>query len=213
MPKLLPERRMLSSAQETHKETCLSCLAVVEMPTERCPRCHAHLHSRKPDSLRKTWIYLLTAIFLYFPANFLPITYTSYLFNPLEPGTIMSSIQLLWNEGAYLIALVIFAASIFTPFFKIGVLIYLLTHTHPKRPPILATRLYRFIHFIGRWSMIDVFVVALLGALIHGRLAAILPGLGIFAFAGVVIFTMIATETFDIRLLWDNYRNYERTNH
>ena len=118
----------------------------------------------------------------------------------------MSSIALLWHHGSYGIALVIFLASVFTPFFKIAVLLYLLSGQTPRRPPRLQTRLYRFIHFVGRWSMIDVFVVALLGALVHGRFAQINPAPGIFAFAAVVIFTMLATETYDIRLLWDNYR-------
>lgn len=176
--------------------------------TLRCPHCHAHLHGRKKNSISNTWAYLLTSVILFFPANLLPITYTTYLTQPTQADTIMSSIMLLWHHGSYGIAAVIFTASIFTPFFKIAVLIYLLTHQKPQHAPVLQTRLYRLIHFVGRWSMIDVFVVALLGALIHGRLAQINPGPGIFAFSAVVIFTMFATESFDIRFLWDNYREY-----
>lgn len=192
---------------------CLECGSVSENAGQRCPHCHAHLHSRKPQSLYRTWMYLLTSIILFFPANLLPITSTNYLGQIQQDDTIASSIVLLWNHGSYAIAFIIFMASIFTPVFKIGVLLYLLLHQNPRTPPRLQTRLYHFIHFVGRWSMIDVFVVALLGALIHGRLAQISPGVGIFAFAGVVVFTMFATETFDIRRLWDNYRkNYPPPN-
>lgn len=185
---------------------CLDCATVTTAPATRCPHCHGHLHRRKPASYSRTWAYLTTAIILFFPANLLPITNTTYLTQPPQADTIMSSIALLWHHGSYGIALVIFLASVFTPFFKIAVLLYLLSRQTPRRPPRLQTRLYRFIHFIGRWSMIDVFVVALLGALVHGRFAQINPAPGIFAFAAVVIFTMLATETYDIRLLWDNYR-------
>lgn len=199
------------TAQEKGKINCLACGSVLSQGAARCKHCNAHLHSRKSDSVQRTWAYLLTSILLFFPANLLPITHTTYLSNPSQADTIFSSIILLWHHGSYVIAIIIFLASIFTPFFKIIVLIYLLLHQHPKHPPKIQTKLYQFIHFIGRWSMIDVFVVALLGALIHGRLAQINPGFGIFAFTGVVIFTMIATETFDIRILWDNYRHYART--
>lgn len=183
---------------------CLACRTINPNYRRRCSHCRAPLHSRKPQSALHTWIYLITSIILFFPANLLPITYTTML-GQSSPDTIFSSIVLLWHHGSYGIALIIFIASILTPFFKIAVLLYLLTHQNPQKPPILQTRLYQFIHFIGRWSMIDVFVVALLGALVHGSLAQISPAVGIFAFASVVVFTMFATESFDIRLLWDNY--------
>ncbi|SUO97855.1 paraquat-inducible protein A [Suttonella ornithocola] len=199
------------TAKEAHKKNCLACGSVISASAEYCSHCHAHLYSRKPQSISRTWAYLLTSMILFFPANLLPITYTSYLGSLPQADTIMSSIMLLWHHGSYGIAIIIFTASIFTPFLKIAILTYLLTHQHPQHPPKLQTKLYKFIHFIGRWSMIDVFVVALLGALIHGKLAQINPGMGIFAFTGVVIFTMFATETFDIRLLWDNYNDHART--
>lgn len=200
------------TAKKAECVNCLACGSVLPLSYTRCKHCNAHLHSRKPNSIRRTWIYLLTSILLFFPANLLPITHTTYLSRPSQADTIFSSIVLLWHHGSYGIAIIIFTASIFTPFFKIAVLTYLLLHQRPRKAPKLQTKLYQFIHFIGRWSMIDVFVVALLGALIHGRLAQINPGMGIFAFTGVVVFTMLATETFDIRLLWDNYRHDTRTN-
>lgn len=204
-------RASFETAKDNGKINCLACGTVTSAPAERCPHCNAHLHQRKPDSNKRTWAYLLTSIFLFFPANLLPITYTSYLGSAVNGDTILSSIVLLWHHGSYTIAIIIFTASIFTPFFKIMVLTYLLLHQTPIHPPKAQTTLYQFIHFIGRWSMIDVFVVALLGALIHGKLAQINPGVGIFAFAGVVIFTMFATESFDIRILWDNYNHHART--
>lgn len=201
------------SARETDKVGCPACALVAASSEKRCPHCRRRLHSRKVQSDSRTWAYLLTAIFLFFPANLLPITYTRYLIEPVRADTIISSIVFLWQHGSRLIACVIFTTSIVTPLCKIAVLLYLLTRQAPRKPPLLPTRLYRIIHFIGRWSMVDVFVVALLGALIHGRLAQIDPGMGIFAFAGVVIFTMAATQTFDIRILWDNYRHHARSDH
>ncbi|MDO4436252.1 MAG: paraquat-inducible protein A [Cardiobacteriaceae bacterium] len=186
---------------------CLACRTLNPPYRKRCGHCRAHLFSRKPDSLMRTWLYLITSIILFFPANLLPITYTTMLTTE-SPDTIFSSIKLLWHHGSYGIAIIIFIASIFTPFFKIAILLYLLTHQKPTKPPVFQTRLYQFIHFIGRWSMIDVFVVALLGALVHGNLAQINPAVGIFAFASVVVFTMLATESYDIRLLWDNYYDH-----
>lgn len=190
---------------------CLHCGTVTDASASRCLRCNAPVHSRKTDASARTWLYLITTIILFFPANLLPITYTSYLGGNPSGDTIMSNIILLWHHGSYMVAAVIFAASIFTPFIKVAILLYLLTHQRPHKPPILQTKLYRFVHFIGRWSMIDVFVVALLGALIHGRLAMITPGAGIFAFAAVVVFSMLAAEAFDIRILWDNYREHYAT--
>ena len=199
------------SAKEQGLVNCLSCASVhnlgdIAANNYRCPHCNAGISLRKRGGEQLVWIYLITSIILLFPANLLAISYTSFLGSAPQGDTIISSVFFLWHHGSYLIAVIIFIASIFTPIFKVFVLIYLLTHRHPQRPPLFATSLYRFIHFIGRWSMIDVFVVALLGALIHGRLANISPGAGIFAFAGVVVFTMLATEAFDIRILWDNYR-------
>ena len=204
---------IVRSAREAGKINCLSCGLVVDGPKARCPHCHARLYSRKPRHNARAWAYLLTALLLFLPANLLPITYTSYLIEPVQSDTIMSSIVLLWQHGSPLIACVIFTTSLLTPFGKIAVLLYLLTNQNALQPPLLQTKLYKIIHFIGRWSMVDVFVVALLGALIHGKLAQINPGAGIFAFAGVVIFTMSATQAFDIRILWDNYRDHARTDH
>lgn len=202
---------MTDCGKNLNKLTCLACGSVMDIDVKRCHHCNSPVSIRKRNSIEKSWIYLITSIILFFPANLLPITYTSYLGSNPVGDTIMSNIVLLWGHKSYFIALVIFLASIITPLFKIIVLLYLLLNLKPKQPPILQTKIYHFIHFIGRWSMIDVFVVALLGALINGKLASITAGVGIFAFTGVVIFTMIAAESFDIRFLWDNYRDYARS--
>ena len=94
---------------------CLDCATVTAAPATRCPHCHGHLHRRKPASYSRTWAYLATSIILFFPANLLPITNTTYLTQPPQADTIMSSIALLWHHGSYGIALVIFLASVFTP--------------------------------------------------------------------------------------------------
>lgn len=199
------------SALDCEKIACHSCGQVCDINERKCIHCHSCIHPRKPASTTRAWAYLLTSIILFFPANLLPITHASSLIYPPQDDTIMSSIILLWHHQSYLVAGVIFTASIFTPFFKIIVLTYLLLHQTPTSPPIRQVKLYKFIHFIGRWSFIDVFVVSLLSALIHSKLAVISPGPGIFAFAGVVLFTMFATNSFDIRLLWDNYRHHAKT--
>lgn len=200
-----------ATARNQRKIFCRECRAVMGEPwPARCLHCHAPLHSRLPDSRRRTWAYLLTAIILFFPANLLPISLTSTLGRTPQGDTIFTSIVLLWHHGSYIIALIIFLASIATPFFKIMALLYLLLHMQPRRPPVWETKLYHWVHLVGRWSMIDVFVVALLSALINGNLAQINAGAGIFAFAAVVFFTMLATESFDTRILWDNYYHYEK---
>lgn len=205
-------------AAERGLALCSNCDCVVSAETRICPRCSAHIHLRKPDSITRSWVFLLTAVILYFPANLLPIMHTQSFFGS-QSDTIISGIVLFWQTGSYGIAFIIFMASIFTPIFKIVVMFYLLLNLYPTRKPILATKLFFFVEFIGRWSMVDVFVVALTSALVRSQFAQVSPGSGIFAFAFVVFFTMLATESFDIRLLWDHFRQqraqeiYGQTDH
>ena len=177
-----------------------------------CPRCGSEVHARKPQSIALTWAYLLTAILLYIPANVLPIMQTSYL-GQTNSDTIFSGVMLFIAHGDWPIAIVIFTASVLVPMFKVFVLVYLLISVQ-RRSLIRSherTRFYRFTELIGRWSMIDVFVVAVLTALVHiGNLASIQPGWGATAFAGVVIFTMLAANAFDPRLIWDHQRELAR---
>jgi len=171
-----------------------------------CPRCHSALHPRKPDSIARTWALLITAVILYIPANLLPVMRTAYLGNE-SADTIMSGVVYFLLHGDWPLALIIFVASVLVPLLKIISLVYLLISVQ-RRSRIRhreRTLLYRVTELIGRWSMVDVFVVAVLVALVQmGNLATVYPGLGASAFAGVVILTMLAAQSFDPRLIWDH---------
>lgn len=173
--------------------------------TQRCPQCHSVLHSRIPHSLVRTWSLLITAMILYIPANILPVMETTYL-GETTVDTIISGVILFIEEGDWLVAGIIFGASIMIPILKMASLLYLLISIHRRCVVRKRQRalLYRVTELVGRWSMVDVFVVGLLTALVHmGLISNIYPGMGIMAFAGVVILTMLAAINFDSRLIWD----------
>ena len=171
-----------------------------------CTRCGALVHARRPNSIMRTWALLITAAILYIPANLLPIMTVSTL-GQGEGDTIMSGVITLVQHGMFPIAAVVFIASILVPTFKL-VGIALLLFSVQRHQPLSARQriiMYRFIEFIGRWSMLDIFVIAILVAVVNfGRLASIEANLGAVAFASVVILTMLAAVTFDPRLIWDN---------
>ncbi|MFJ2366955.1 paraquat-inducible protein A [Pseudomonas sp. NPDC087697] len=189
---------------------CIECheLNKQEPDTDEqtCTRCGALVHARRPNSLMRTWALLVTAAILYIPANVLPIMTVSTL-GQGEGDTIMSGVITLVQHGMFPIAAVVFVASILVPTFKL-VGIALLLFSVQRRQPLSARQrivMYRFIEFIGRWSMLDIFVIAILVAVVNfGRLASIEANLGAVAFASVVILTMLAAVTFDPRLIWDN---------
>lgn len=173
-----------------------------------CPRCGAPLYPRKPDSLSRTWAYLLTAALLYLPANTLPMMITTQL-TGTRSDTIMSGVQALWTGGSWDLALIVFIASVAVPVIKILVLALLLVSVRQRWTWGMRERaeLYRFIELIGRWSMLDIFVVALLIALVRFEgLSQVNAGSGAVAFAGVAILTMLAARSFDPRLIWDAAR-------
>ena len=149
---------------------------------------------------------LVTAAILYIPANMLPIMTVSSL-GQGDPSTIMSGVIQLMQHGMYPIAIVVFVASILVPTFKL-IGLSLLLFSVQRRQPLSAQQriiMYRFIEFIGRWSMLDIFVIAILVAMVNfGRIASVEANLGAVAFASVVILTMLAAITFDPRLIWDN---------
>jgi paraquat-inducible protein A len=185
---------------------CHACHGLTSTKTKHCPRCHSVLHARKPRSLQWTLALLATAIVLYIPANILPIMVTESLGQETY-STILGGVILLWSMGSYPVALVIFVASVLVPMVKMLAITWLCWSVHTKRPHHRRgrTRLYRLTEFIGRWSMVDVFVVAILVALIRmGKLMSVYPGSAALAFAGVVILTMLSAMHFDPRLLWDN---------
>ena len=171
----------------------------------RCSRCGAVLHARRPNSLTRTWALLITAAILYIPANLLPIM-TVNLFGSGMPATIMEGVVELVHADMFPIAMVVFVASILVPTFKL-VGIALLLYSVQRHQPMSARQrilMYRFIEWIGRWSMLDIFVIAILVALVNfGNLASIEANLGAAAFASVVVLTMLAAVTFDPRLIWD----------
>ncbi|SFJ30470.1 paraquat-inducible protein A [Pseudomonas guineae] len=180
--------------------------AQAEEGKQFCSRCGAHVHSRRPNSLARTWALLLTAAVLYIPANLLPIMTVNTL-GQGQPDTIMSGVIELMEHGMLPIAAVVFIASIVVPTFKlIGIALLLYSiQRHQPMSPRQRVMMFRFIEWIGRWSMLDIFVIAILVAVVNfGSLASIVPGYGATAFASVVVLTMLAALTFDPRLIWDN---------
>ncbi len=187
---------------------CRVCHATSRMPSgghASCPRCGARLALRLPLAVQRTWALLLTAAICYVPANLYPIM-TVVRFGRGQPDTIASGIVHLAEGGQWPIAFLVFVASIVVPVVKIGALALLLVSVQCRWRWRVRERaeLYRFVDFIGRWSMIDVFMISILVALVRlGALATIVPGPGAAFFAAVVLATMFAAVTFDERLLWD----------
>ena len=170
-----------------------------------CPRCGTRLHVRKPNSIARTWALVIAAFIFYIPANVLPITHV-VSFGKAQSDTIMSGVIYFVKTGSWPIALVIFVASVFVPLLKLFLLTYLLISVHVKSQwrPKDRTRLYRITEAVGRWSMVDIYVVTILVALVKlGSLATIQAGAGAIFFAGVVIITIFAAMSFDPRLIWD----------
>ncbi|RZT42953.1 paraquat-inducible protein A [Cupriavidus agavae] len=187
--------------------SCHACdlLSPVALDGEPCPRCGATLHRRKPASLARAWAFLLSAYILYIPANLLPVMVTESILGT-QRDTIMSGIIYLWLSGSHLLAGVVLIASIMVPLLKMMILTLLLVSVHFRSTWRIRqqTRLYGLVEIIGRWSMLDIFVVALLASLVRaGALATIIPGAGALAFGAVVVLTMLASLSFDPRLLWD----------
>jgi paraquat-inducible protein A len=170
-----------------------------------CPRCGAALHLRKPNSIMRTWALVIAAFIFYVPANVLPITVTTSL-GHTQSDTIMSGVIYFLLHGSPEIAIVIFVASVFIPILKLIVMAYLLVSVQRKSGwrPRDRTQLYQITHAIGRWSMVDIYVVTILVALVKlGVFANIDAGPAAVYFASVVVISMIAAESFDPRLIWD----------
>jgi paraquat-inducible protein A len=175
-----------------------------------CRRCGAALHLRKPNSIARTWAFLIAAYILYVPANTLPMMRTGSLFGA-QVDTIMSGVVYLWHSESWHIALVVFIASIVVPLAKMFSLTYLLISVQLgwTHRPMERTRLYRVLEFIGPWSMLDVYVVMILVALVQLRaIATIQPGPAAAAFGAVVVLTMFAAMAFDPRLLWEPQKEH-----
>jgi len=185
--------------------SCRCCTAILPADTLQCPRCETRGYVRRKNSLQWTLALLFTAILLYFPANILPIMITDLLGDKM-PSTILAGVILLWSEGSYPVAMVIFIASILVPTLKMIAIGWLCWDAkgHGQRDSERMHLIYEVVEFVGRWSMIDVFVIAVLSALVRmGALMSIYPAIGAVMFALVVIITMFAAMTFDPRLSWD----------
>lgn len=173
-----------------------------------CPRCGAALHLRKTNSITRTWALILTATILYIPANIYPIM-TVIRFGQGEPDTILSGVMHLIEGGMWPLALLVFVASIVVPLMKLVVLAYLLISVQKGSSwrPVDRTALYRAAELVGAWSMVDIFLISILVALVSlGAIATIEAGIGAVFFAAVVVITIFAAHSFDPRLIWDAMR-------
>ena len=199
------------TAASASLQSCHSCNLLSKMSGSHghshalCPRCGAPLHQRKTNSLTRTWALTIAAFIFYIPANVLPITVVTSL-GKTQADTIMSGVIYFVQTGMWPIALVIFVASVAVPLLKLFVLAFLLISVQRKSRwrPEDRTRLYRIAEAVGRWSMVDIFVVTILVALVKlGGLASIDAGPAATYFAAVVVTTMFAAMSFDPRLIWD----------
>ena len=184
---------------------CHICGYLTHAEKRTCERCHSRLHLRRLNSLQITGALLLTAGLLYIPANFLPITRTVQLGRAMD-STILGGVVYLWEHHSYGVALIIFGASVLVPILKMLALSWLSLGVvrQNNHYPVERTRLFRIVEVIGRWSMVDVFVVAILVGLIQlGDILTIYPGTAALCFTGVVMITMLAAKAFDPRLIWD----------
>jgi len=188
-----------------HCHTCALLVGQSEHGSH-CPRCGDHLHARKPDSLARTWALLIAAIVMLLPANILPIM-TVIRFGQGEPSTILAGVVHLIGAGMWPLGLIIFFASIMVPVSKLVALVYLLFSVQRKSTwkPDDRTRLYRVTEMIGSWSMVDIFIIGILTSLVSlDALSTIRPGAAASYFAAAVVLTMLAAQSFDPRLIWDD---------
>jgi paraquat-inducible protein A len=200
---------VMLSAADRGLVSCEACALLCRMPDAqtkmRCPRCSAVLHARIPLSVSRTWAYVLGASILYIPANTLPLLESQALLDS-QSKTILGGVALFWDSGSWFLAGLIFFASFVVPLTKLVALVALLISVQRRSSwrPLQRTQLYRFVEGIGRWSMLDIYVVALTVALVQVEsYASFRAGLGATAFGAVVVLTMLATHSFDPRLIWD----------
>ena len=197
-------------ALDLHLVACdvcgLLCRDVYDRLHHACPRCGSTLEVRKPNSIGRTWALLTAAVLLYVPANVLPVMQTHTILSRAESHTILGGVVELWNDGSWYLAAIVFIASVVVPILKIFILGLLALGVQRGWTSRLRQRagLYRMVEAVGHWSMLDVYVIAVLVALVHFRgLAEVLPGPGITAFGAVVVLTMLASASFDPRLIFD----------
>ena len=198
------------SAMQQGLQNCHAC-GLLSYPAAdgeagRCPRCNEEVEFRKRASIQRTWAFVIAAMICYIPANVLPVLNTTTA-TGTDSDTILQGVILLWSPTGWPLSLIVLFASIMIPSAKIAALAYLLVTS--QRGSIenneQRIRMYRMVEFIGRWSMVDVFVDTFTAALIQLQpLMSVEPGPGLIFFAAVVVFTMLAVEAFDPRLIWDS---------
>lgn len=201
------DSQYIESARDAGLIGCHVCTQVNDGERQICHCCGSELHSRIPDSTNRCWALTITATLLLIPSNILPMM-TIQSFGQGQPDTILSGTLSLFQHGLYPIAVIVFLASIMVPILKIVGLFILLISLHRKNVGSFRARmrLFRVIEFFGKWSMLDVFVVCLLVALVNlGGIANVIPGTGATAFCAMVILTMLAANSFDTRLIWDQW--------
>ena len=197
------------TAAEAGLVSCETCSLLSRLPEHaeagHCPRCGAQLEMRAHRSVEYTWALVIAAAICYIPANMLPVLNTHALGHS-EPDTIISGVIFLYTSGSWPLALIVLVASVMVPLGKLVALVYLLITVQRRsvRSSRERARLYRLVEFIGRWSMLDVFVDTFTVALVQlSPLMSVEPGAGVLFFAAVVVLTMLAAESFDPRLIWD----------
>ena len=202
-----------TTAAENGLIACSMCYQAQSKADVYCENCGGKNHAHNPYALQNTVALLITSIVLYIPANLYPIMYTTYLAEETA-NTILGGVITLWSHGSYPIAAVIFIASVLVPVIKIMALGWLCYSVKTKRIRYFKNNqiMYRITEFIGRWSMVDVFVVTVLVALIQlGNLMNIKPGIATISFAGMVVATMLAAMSFDSRMIWEEYSAKHKT--
>jgi paraquat-inducible protein A len=207
----------MKAAAASGLQRCSSCeqlWPILDLPAGarvNCRRCGARLNRRKPNSLARSWALLIAAAVCYVPANVLPVMVVA---GPggSEADTILSGVQAMFAAGWYVVGALIFFASVTVPVLKLLSLFGLLVSIKRRSRwnPRERTRLYRVVEFIGRWSMLDMFVVSLTVALVQlGVVANVEPGIGASFFAAVVVLTIFAASSFDPRLIWDAMEEHQ----
>ncbi len=184
---------------------CLNCNNISSVNMQVCPICDEPLHQRKLNSFKRTLALSIAALFFFIPANFFPIMKTDTV-TTFEDSTILDGIFYFYEHGEFFVGTVIFIASVFIPVWKLITLFYLLYSVHSGSKWKLSEKhkLFKMISVIGKWSMLDIFVIGLMISLVHfGEFARVSTGYAAISFATMVILTMIATDSFDTRLLWD----------
>ena len=185
--------------------SCSACKALTDRPGVNCAYCQAKTELRSSDSLQRVWAYWIAGLIAYIPGNLYPIMVTNSL-NGTKSSTIMGGIIALMHHKSYVVAIVVFVASLLVPIMKFLVIAWLALTIQFRLPADERQRVhaYEAVELIGRWSMVDVFVVAALAALVQvGGLMSIAPGIGLNAFALSVMFTMLSAMSFDSRRIWD----------